>query len=467
MVRSRQESALKAQQELAAQFEPGLTILARVTPAWPAMVINEADLPASVLKVKPSKKVVIPVLFYNDGSFQWISPSEAEFLDKPTAAKTSKSKIKKQLKEAYAIAADPPSYEQVLESINTPAEDAAEPEDAVVQSEGVEEEHEMDVEEPKSSKPRRARSAAEQASGIPRAKRAKLSSEKQASKPAKAPQQQQKQEDEESEYVDSGSAESTETSSGVDTGAETTDGEFDEKSLAKKQTLRYDLCLEARKVLQELLVNPVIKEDGSQIKEEVKSEEIKSEEESKNGEATTEESNVEEVEIPKIDISSDQLKHCEDLLNTVLSAPIEISVLRRSKLSRVVTFVLQTTIPESLREKLDKVASEYNTQSEPIIRGIPEHLAPTEEEEQTRENTEEPQSHFPSEAPSEGPSESQAEVPSEAPSEAPAEAAADAPSEAPSEAPAESEVNVQSTEEAKPNGDTPAETATEGSGLGN
>lgn len=458
MVRSRQESALKAQQELAAQFEPGLTILARVTPAWPAMVMNEADLPASVLKVKPSKKVVIPVLFYNDGSFQWISPSEAEFLDKPTAAKTSKSKIKKQLKEAYAIAADPPSYEQVVESINTPGEDAAEPEEAVVQSDGVEEEPEMDVEEPKSSKPRRARSAAEQASGIPRAKRAKLSSEKQASKPAKAPQQQQKQEDEESEYVDSGSAESTETSSGVDTGAETTDGEFDEKSLAKKQTLRYDLCLAARKVLQELLVNPVIKEDGSQIKEEVKSEEIKSEE-SKNGEATTEESNIAEVEIPKIEISSDQLKHCEDLLNTVLSAPIEISVLRRSKLSRVVTFVLQTTIPESLREKLDKVASEYNTQSEPIIRGIPEDLAPTEEEEQTRENTEEPQSHFPSEAPSEAPAEPQAEVSSEAPAEAP--------SEAPSEAPAESEVNGQSTEEAKPNGDTPAETATEGSGLAN
>ena len=130
MVRSRQEAALKAQQELAAQLEPGLTILARVNPAWPAMVMKEDDLPASVRKVKPSKKVVVPVLFYNDGSFQWISPSEAEYLDKPAAVKASKSKIKKQLKEAYAIAADPPSYEELLESLNAPAEEAAEPEES-------------------------------------------------------------------------------------------------------------------------------------------------------------------------------------------------------------------------------------------------------------------------------------------------------------------------------------------------
>lgn len=355
---------------VAEDLVPGTSITARVKgyPAWPAIVVAEQDLPEQVRKAKPNKKFVVPVLFYNDNSFLWISPQDGELLTKEQAEKNSKAKVKRRLRDAYTIAANPPQYETLIAKAlgAGPSGGGSEDGEFGTKSSKVEDDHRSQLEatsEP-ASRSRRARSAVdrarEEASSRPKTStRKRLRGEVSepslvALKPKKGKLAEASDVEEDSEYVDFG----TEETDGNTTGVETDGGLAED--LEKSQQARFELCSSIRQSIQEKLLIPGTK-FGKNLTAEV-----------------------------------------ENALRQLDEAPeIELSVARRSKLVRVVFNALSlANLPQALREKLDSWAQRWDTKAEPVIRGIPEDLAPREETEEPEDyNVSVNQSREPTEAP--------------------------------------------------------------------
>lgn len=352
-------------------FVPGTSLIARVKgyPAWPAVVVDEQDLPERVRKAKPSKKVVIPVLFYSDNSFLWISPQDGELLSKEQAEKTSKAKVKRSLRDAYVIAANPPEYGKLVAQalgLNSTVEGS---EEEVSKAKHLEGENGQGSQEPEltpesAPRSRRARSAADRAReellSRPKSSNRKRLKSDVSEPPLEAPKTKKGRKaeasdpEEDSEYVDFG----PEETDGNTTGMETDWGSAED--LANSQQARLDLCSSIRQSIQEsLLASP---------------------------------SKLDKKRTTEVEAALRQLEEAPE---------IEISVVRRSKLARVVHNALSlSSLPQALQARLDGWAQRWNTKAEPVIRGIPEEFAPREETEEPEDyNASVDQSREPTEVP--------------------------------------------------------------------
>lgn len=383
-----------AEEAIMDSYPPGTTVLARAKgfPAWPAVVIAEDDVPQDVAAQKPSKKTVVPVLFFNDSSFLWVTPEEAQPLTREAAAKRSEGKIKRTLREAYAMVVNgPEDYAGILASFMPGAE--------------APQEAEMEVEEEVAPKPssKRARSASERAAEqIQKTRPAKSRRRESPAPPKKKPVQDAAEEDEESEYVDQ---------------SEKTSDSFDEQELQSSHAARLELCNATRATIQEYLL-------------------------------------VDKVE---------STEPVEAAIARIEEAPdMEIAVVRRSKLQRVIFAALMHPLPGNLTERLTSLYGRWVTGAEPVIRGIPEHLAPREESEapESRDTTPKPEAGDDEVTPepslvSDGPVE-KTETPAEIPAETPAEKSDTPQLETPSE-----QIPSEPASAASIPHETPADTAEE------
>lgn len=143
-------------------FNPGMVVLAKLKgfPAWPAMILDETNLPPNVLGVKPKSSssknrrkssaaddgMLWPVRFFVDNNHMWASRSELKVLSSNEAqeyVENPKSKRDKTLVQAYRMAVEPPSLEDF---VNPKVEEIVAEEE---EEEQIDEEGDVDMEKPK------------------------------------------------------------------------------------------------------------------------------------------------------------------------------------------------------------------------------------------------------------------------------------------------------------------------------
>ncbi|ANB13612.1 Pdp3p [Sugiyamaella lignohabitans] len=113
-------------------YGPGVMVLAKMKgySPWPGLIVENDYVPSNVLALKPSKKQVWPVRFFNDTQYMWASSGELSLLTKEAVTKylgsAKAKKDKKPLVEAYRFAETEPTLEDIVAADEAVAQAQAE-----------------------------------------------------------------------------------------------------------------------------------------------------------------------------------------------------------------------------------------------------------------------------------------------------------------------------------------------------
>lgn len=149
------------------KFQVNDVVLAKIRgfPAWPGIVMDDANVPSAVLKERPSIKHrdLYTIRFFPAADYHWAFSKDLELLnaDKIDAFLAGPNRKKGDLRQAYELARDPTSWNEeqntIVRNYEKSLQDAAEEEEE--NQDQLEEDEEDEGEEEEASSKKRKRSA--------------------------------------------------------------------------------------------------------------------------------------------------------------------------------------------------------------------------------------------------------------------------------------------------------------------